>query len=142
MAPIPKSQSPDFGYPIHHYQPLLLHIYYSLLPLFIRRQNGFAWFFSLFFYSLNCHFLVFNAVVFRVSPPINGAEINPKSYYSIVIKLSKSEPLLMQASSYHPWLRHYLSFYSSSLIIILGQIFFQQKVLRETSGKSSADNHL
>ena len=39
----------------------------------------------------------------------------------------------MQASSYHPWLRHYLSFYSSSLIIILGQIFFQPKVLRETS---------
>ena len=39
----------------------------------------------------------------------------------------------MQASSYHPWLRHDLSFYSSSLIIILGQIFFQPKVLRETS---------
>ena len=108
----------------------MLHIYYSLLPLFIRRQNGFAWFFSLFFYSLNCHFLVFNAVVFRVLPPINGAEINQKIYYSIAIKFR--EPLLMQASSYHPWLRHDLSFYSSSLIIILGQIFFQPKVFRET----------
>ena len=42
---------------------------------------------------------MFNAVVFRVSPPINGAEINPKSYYSIVIKLSKSEPLLMLAQT-------------------------------------------